>query len=120
MNVLGLLETDFNKISQQIIDNKLKSTHYKNSASVCTYIVPKGYPSNPMNSEPVKIDGDLDSDLYYASVYRTKRDIRTTKSRTIALVGYGKNLKEAKKKVDADLPKIKGNLFYRKDIGVFP
>jgi phosphoribosylamine--glycine ligase len=117
LNVLKLLNSDFNKLSFQITDKKLKSADFNNLATVCTYLVPNGYPVSPAPSEEIEIEESEDIDLYYASVYRVKDSIRTTTSRSIALVGTGKELEEARQKISENISKIKGNLFYRKDIG---
>ena len=117
LNVLKLLKTDFNNLSLQIIDGDLKTADFDQLATVCTYLVPKGYPESPASAEEIQIEESDDVDLYFASVYRLKQTIRTTKSRSIALVGTGEKLEEAIEKVSENISKIKGNLFYRKDIG---
>jgi phosphoribosylamine--glycine ligase len=117
LNVLKLLETDFNRLAMQITDGKLKTADFNKLATVCTYLVPKGYPESPASAEEIQIEESKDIDLYFASVYRMKDSIRTTKSRSIALVGTGDDLEDAREKIAANISKIKGNLFYRKDIG---
>ncbi len=117
LNVLKLLKTDFNNLAMQITDGNLKTADFSNLATVCTYLVPQGYPESPASAEEIQIEESDDVDLYYASVYRLKKSIRTTKSRSIALVGTGNELEEAREKIAENITKIKGNLFYRKDIG---
>ena len=117
LNVLKLLKTDFNNLSLQITDGNLKLADFENQATVCTYLVPSGYPKSPASSEEIQIEESDEIDLYYASVYRLKNMIRTTSSRSIALVGTGKDLEDAREKIANNISKIKGNLFYRKDIG---
>ena len=46
MNVLPLLKTDFVEICKDIIDGTLKKAHFEKKATVCKYIVPKGYPEH--------------------------------------------------------------------------
>jgi phosphoribosylamine--glycine ligase len=118
INVLKLLKTDFNLIAQQIIDGTLGRTEFSNQATVCTYLVPKGYPTDPKENRPIKVDTNMNADLYYASVFREKKEIKTTKSRAIAIIETGSNLEEAKQKINDNITKIKGDLFYRNDIGV--
>ncbi|NPD89232.1 MAG: phosphoribosylamine--glycine ligase [Asgard group archaeon] len=117
LNVLKLLDTDFNKLSMQITDGNLKTAEFSKLATVCTYLVPNGYPESPASAEEIQIEESEDIDLYFASVYRLKKSIRTTKSRSIALVGTGDELEDAREKIAENISKIKGNLFYRKDIG---
>ncbi|MBY9000581.1 MAG: phosphoribosylamine--glycine ligase [Candidatus Heimdallarchaeota archaeon] len=118
INVLKLLESDFNEIAYQIINSDLKKASFANLATVCTYLVPKGYPVNPIENKTIEVDPSITSDLYYASVYRDKQDIKTTSSRAIALIETGLDLEEAKQKLNGSISKIKGELFYRNDIGV--
>ena len=118
LNVLKLLNTDFNLIAHQVIDGNLGKAEFSNEATVCTYLVPDGYPINPKDNRTIKVDPSMNSDFYYASVYREKREIKTTKSRAIAIIETGSNLEEAKKKINDNITKIKGDLFYRNDIGV--
>lgn len=117
MNVLKLLDTDFNEVAQQIIDGNLRSVKFKDLATVCTYLVPKGYPTKPEKDKTITIEPSLTSDLYFASVYSNKKQIRTTNSRAIALVEEGESLEIARDKVYQNIDKIKGELFFRKDIG---
>ena len=117
LNVLKLLHTDFNNLAMQITDGNLKTADFRNLATVCTYLVPQGYPESPISAEEIQIEEIDYVDIYYASVYRIKKSIRTTRSRSIALVGTGNDLEEARAKVAENITKIKGNLFYRKDIG---
>ena len=119
LNVLQLLETDFNELSHQMIDGNLKKASFRPLSTVCTYLVPNGYPTSPKDSQEINIRNSIDIDLYYASVYRTKNSLRTTKSRSIALVGTGKNLEEARDKINKNISKIEGDLHYRKDIGLY-
>ncbi len=118
INVLKLLKTDFNLIANQIIDGNLGKTEFSNQATVCTYLVPDGYPTNPKENRPIEVDSTMNADLYYASVYRERKEIKTTKSRAIAIIETGSNLEVAKQKINDNITKIKGDLFYRNDIGV--
>jgi phosphoribosylamine--glycine ligase len=54
--------------------------------------------------------------LYYASVNEENGLIRTTGSRSIALLGKGATVGEAREKVYSDVSKVSGKLYYRTDI----
>ncbi|RLG15261.1 phosphoribosylamine--glycine ligase [Candidatus Pacearchaeota archaeon] len=116
INVLKLLKDDYNIINQSMIDQSLKNVNFENKATVCNYLVPKGYPLNPLRDRRIIINHPLKSDLFYASVYRKNKAIRTTTSRSLALLGVGDNIVEAKKKVNEDLTRIEGKLYWRTDI----
>ncbi|UJG42108.1 MAG: phosphoribosylamine--glycine ligase [Candidatus Heimdallarchaeum aukensis] len=117
INVLKLLKDDYNVINQNMIDQSLKKVNFENKATVCNYLVPKGYPINPLKDEKITISYPLKSDLFYASVYRENGTIRTTTSRSLALLGVGNDIFKAKRKVIEDITKIKGKLYWRTDIG---
>ncbi|UCH57707.1 MAG: phosphoribosylamine--glycine ligase, partial [Candidatus Bathyarchaeota archaeon] len=57
------------------------------------------------------------SELFFASVHEEEGVIRTTGSRAIALLAKGGSVREAREKVYQDVPNIRGELFYRRDIG---
>ena len=120
MNALPLLETDFVDICQAMIDGTLAEIDVKFSAqaTVCKYIVPEGYPDNPVKGEKVEIgqipEGCL---MYYAAVDQKPDGIYMSTSRAIALVGVADTIEQAEKIAQAGVEQIKGKVFYRKDIG---
>jgi phosphoribosylamine--glycine ligase len=117
MNVLSLLEAPLIDIGWEIVDGRLSKTSFQREATVCVYIVPDGYPVDPKKGEEVTIAFPEKSELYFASVHEEKGIIRTTGSRAIALLAKGNSVAEAREKVYGDIPKIRGELFYRRDIG---
>jgi phosphoribosylamine--glycine ligase len=116
LNVLSLLETPLTEIGFGISEGKLQKPHFSKKATVCIYLVPEGYPSNPLKEQPIKIERVENSELYYASVYDDNGIIKTTSSRAIALLGKGSSIKEAREKVYSDVSQVKGRLHYRTDI----
>ncbi len=117
MNVLSLLEDPLLEIGWGIIDGKLRKPSFERKATVCVYLVPEGYPVDPKRGRDVSITSPGDSELYFASVHEENGAIRTTGSRAIALLAKGDTVEEAGEKVYRDIPKIRGDLFYRTDIG---
>ena len=117
MNVLSLLETPLIDVGWEIVDGKLSKPSFQREATVCVYIVPEGYPIDPKKDEEVTITQPGNSELYFASVHEENGIIRTTGSRAIALLAKGKSVAEAREKVYGDIPNIRGELFYRRDIG---
>jgi phosphoribosylamine--glycine ligase len=116
MNVLPLLQDNFVEICWDIINGSLKQASFKEKATVCSYLVPEGYPSAPKRGEPITI-GDVKTELFYGSVHEEDGKILTTSSRSIALLGVGNTLQEAHEQVVESLDKVQGRLFYRRDIG---
>ena len=117
MNVLSLLENPLLDIGWEIIDGKLQKPSFEKKATVCVYLVPEGYPTDPKRGREVSITTPGDSELYFASVHEESGVIRTTGSRAIALLAKADTVEEAGEKVYRDIPKIRGDLFYRTDIG---
>jgi phosphoribosylamine--glycine ligase len=117
MNVLSLLKDPLLDIGWRIIDGSLKKPNFEKKATVCVYLVPHGYPVDPKKDRDVFIKPPEDSELYFASVHEDAGAIKTTGSRAIALLAKGESLVEAGEKVYRDIPKIKGDLFFRTDIG---
>ena len=117
MNVLSLLEEPLLDIGWEIIDGKLRKPTFERKATVCVYLVPEGYPTDPKKGRDVSITAPGDSELYFASVHEEDGAIRTTGSRAIALLAKGDTVEEAGEKVYRDIPGIRGDLFYRTDIG---
>ncbi|MBN1133676.1 MAG: phosphoribosylamine--glycine ligase [Methanosarcinaceae archaeon] len=119
MNVLPLLETDFVNVVSAVANGTLENldVRFSNSATVCKYAVPKGYPENPTRDSEV-IVGDIgDSILFYSSVYEKDNIVYTTGSRAVAVVGIADTIAEAEVIAQNALDNIKGDLQSRRDIG---
>ncbi|MBI3035814.1 phosphoribosylamine--glycine ligase [Candidatus Woesearchaeota archaeon] len=120
MNILPLMETDFAEVCNAIINQELHKVRIKfhNNATVCKYLVPEGYPGNPLGNEKIEIKKIPQSaGLYYASVEQKEDGIYTTSSRAIACLGISDNLEKAEKIAEEATKSISGKLFHRKDIG---
>lgn len=119
MNVLPLLKTDFVSICQAIIAQELErlKIKFEKKATVCKYVVPKGYPEDPVKEEITIESLPKEAKLYYASVDEKENKLMMTGSRAIALLGIGNNLEEAEKIAEEATNAVKGNVFHRKDIG---
>jgi len=120
MNVLPLMETDFVGVCNAIINQKLHQIkiRFQNEATVCKYLVPRGYPDNPAKSGKIEI-GKIPKDarIYYASVEQREDGLYTTSSRAAACVGIAENLEKAEKIAEEATKSVKGKLFHRGDIG---
>ncbi len=122
MNVLTLLESDFLDICQRIAEGRLKDAKFSRLASVCKYVVPKGYGVSPAEPAEIKIDEPAiereGAILYYAAVNEENGKIYTTTSRSVAVVGVAESLEEAERIAEAGISHIKGeHIYHRRDIG---
>ena len=120
INLLTLLDTDLASICMNIVEGSLGDVNFKNEASVCKYIVPKGYGSNPAKDATLVVNESYKEhgDLYYAAVnLEDSGIIGTTSSRAAAVVSKGKDIAEAERKCEDGLSYISGNnLYVRNDI----
>ena len=119
MNVLPLMETDFVDICSAIINQELHKVNMKfqNKATVCKYIVPNGYPTNPAKDEKIEITNSQDAKLYYASVDKREDGLYLSTSRAIACLGIADDLEKAEQIAEQATKSIKGRIFHREDIG---
>ena len=121
MNLLALLDSDFASICSKIVEGNLDSANFRTEASVCKYVVPKGYGSNPSKDATLSVDNSYKdySDLYYAAVnLNSEGVITTTSSRAAAVISTGESIEEAEEKCEKGLAHVSGNnLFTRHDIG---
>jgi len=126
MNLLPLLETDFISICEAIINGTLDQVpiSFRKKATVCKYVVPEGYPSNPEKDGYITMD-DMppQSDnlrVYYGAVNKKPDGLQLIGSRAVACVGIGDTLKDAEQLSESAASKIKGHVRHRTDIGTEP
>ena len=122
MNVLPILEDDLVDICGGIIDGSLSNNpRFDNKATVCKYMVPVGYPDDPIINADIKVNEsgirEAGGILYYASVNEENGRICTSSSRSIALVGIADSIDEAERIAENSTYYASGALFHRKDIG---
>lgn len=121
MNVLPLLQDDFSKCCEEMIDNRLSKKTWLKKASVCVYLTPRGYPTQPEANKELIVNttklNEYNCKLYYASVDETPEGkILTTSSRAIGILGIGDSTKEAKATAYEAVTAVSGDLHFRTDI----
>ncbi len=121
MNVLPILNSNFVSLCESIVDGNLKKAKFESKATVCKYVVPRGYPENPssgklidVGEESIKKQGAL---LYYAAVDQKNDKIYTSSSRSLGIVGIGDSIEEAESICENVMGYIKGDVYHRRDIG---
>jgi phosphoribosylamine--glycine ligase len=132
MNVLPLLKNDFSEVCLSIIEGKLKRLEFEQKATVCKYLVPRGYPVKPESGKEVSIDEEkiekAGARVYYASVDERGGKVYTSSSRSFGIVGIGQTIEEAEEKAEraiaiaiaiasASASASADGLFHRSDIG---
>jgi len=122
MNVLPLLKTNFVEICKALVEGTLAklNAEFEKKATVCKYVVPEGYPDNPVTGriDVPTVEKDFIKALaYYAAVEEKDDGIYTTKSRGVAFVGISDTMAAAEKIAEEAASMVKGNVYHRKDIG---
>ncbi|WP_188202917.1 phosphoribosylamine--glycine ligase [Thermococcus camini] len=118
MNVLPLLRTSLLEVAEGIVDGNLRGAEFENKATVVKYLAPRGYPMNPVKGVKVEVDeeaiAETGAKLYYASI---DENFTLLGSRAIAVVGIAETLEEAERIAQSAIGHVKGELFYRRDVG---
>ncbi|RLI66384.1 MAG: phosphoribosylamine--glycine ligase [Promethearchaeia archaeon] len=122
MNILPIIKSNFVEICQRILNGTLQSNiEFENKATVCKYLVPEGYPTNPKANSEIQIDKEglnkIGAKIYYASVSEEDGKIFTSTSRAIAVLGIADSIEEAEEIAENATQYIHGELFHRTDIG---
>ena len=118
INVLPLLRTSLLEIAEGIVDGNLRKAEFESKATVVKYLAPKGYPTNPLRGVKVDVNEraveEAGARLYYASI---DENFTLLGSRAMAVVGIADSLEEAEKIAESAIPHVRGELFYRRDVG---
>lgn len=118
MNVLPILKSDFIDLCYGVISGLANArTEFERKATVCKYVVPKGYPENPVKGERIELSSVPKAKVYYASVDQRPDGLYMSGSRAVAFVGISEDLWSAERIAEEAIKSIKGNVFYRSDIG---
>ena len=120
LNVLSLLESDFFQICQAMIHGELDqaSVQFANRATVCKYAVPIGYPDAHQIDAMIDVRDVSDQvQLFLGAVEQKSGQLLMKGSRAAAIVGRGSTISEAERIAEQEISKIKGQFFYRQDIG---
>ncbi|MFA6225222.1 MAG: phosphoribosylamine--glycine ligase [Methanoregula sp.] len=119
MNVLSLLTSDLLEIMVRIISGTLSSAHvtFEQKATVCKYLVPKGYPDAPHAGDVIHVGDTNGAITYFANVEERDSSLVTLTSRTLAFIGIGDTLEAAESIAERAAASVRGLMRYRKDIG---
>ena len=121
MNVLSLLESNFVDICEGIVDGNLKRAKFEDKATVCKYVVPKGYPGNAVPNQVIDVDeakiNEAGAQVYYAAVNEKDGKIYTSSSRALGLVAIGESIEEAERRCEDATQYVKGDVYHRRDVG---
>jgi phosphoribosylamine-glycine ligase len=123
LNVLPLLRTDFGTVCRAMLDETLDRIpiDFAPLATVCKYIVPAGYPDNPVKGARIDLsDVPAESDhlRHYVAALDERHDgLYLTGSRAIAFVGLAPTVDEAELVAERAASAVKGPVHHRTDVG---
>ena len=120
MNLVSIIQADFVELFSHAADGTLSeaSIEILDKASVCKYVVPNGYPSVSNRGAEIDISEVDDScRLFLGSVDLKDGVLVTGGSRTAACIALGETIEEAERIAEAQIGRIRGDLFHRDDIG---
>ena len=115
---LSLLKTNFYRLCSEIVNGKLESEmRFDNSAMIGVYMVPKDYPKKTKEKYDIYLDENIENDVIYGNVEKEGEHLYSLSSRALIYGLKGESLYECYKKVYNNIKSIRGNLYYRTDIG---
>jgi phosphoribosylamine--glycine ligase len=127
MNVLPLLEADFVELCSAAAVGELEAVTWawKPKATVCKYLVPKGYPGSPPGRERIDVPGELRESArlrwFWAACRKEDDAVFLTSSRSGALVGIADSVEEAERIAEDAAQELEkhnnGSVRHRPDIG---
>lgn len=124
LNLLTLLRSDLLAICQAIVHGTLAHmpADFVPHASVCKYLVPKGYPDAPRRGDRVLVPKHLPPgvQIFLGAVDLRDGELVATGSRTLAVVATGQTLAAAESLCERVAAGIPGPFFHRQDIGTEP
>lgn len=121
MNTLSVIEDNLIDIIRYLMDEVEKPIHFEEKATVCKYIVPKGYPKIMNQVLNVKFDAekinDIGVNIFYSSGLDNQDRLRVGCERGIAFVSKDDTISKANKSVEKAISMVEGDFHYREDIG---
>lgn len=125
INVLSLLQTDFVDVCDAILKGTLAdlTVAFARQATVCKYLTPPGYPTDPKTDQPLAFDLQrMQAEgvkVFFAKVSYRNGAYVLTKSRSVAVLGIAATVEEAHLMVERALIFAPG-FHVRHDIGTKP
>ena len=123
MNVLSILETGFQDVCLMMAEGTLPDCiEFSKKATVCKYVVPKGYGVKSETGKEISFDVDGINEsgavVYYANIDEKDGKLVTMSSRSAGIVGVADTIEEAEINCEKALEFVKSDWIYvRHDIG---
>ena len=121
MNILAIMKITFPELCEHILNGtigELDNIFDDEIVSMSAYVVPKDYTLNK-NYVGTEVDfSNINKDVFYCGNMKyIDNKFYLKYSRAFAVCATAKTIEEARKKVYGELSKVRGEIYYRKDIG---
>lgn len=121
LDTVVVLKDNILDLIKNALNNKEGLPHFEKKATVCKYIVPMSYPEKLNEVLDISLEEDKikknDVGIYYSCGIDDDGKLNVGTERGIALIAKGNTIYEANKKLEKGMAHIKGNFYYRNDIG---
>jgi len=121
-SVLYLMESDLVEIIEAAMREELYKTTIKWKSGVCINVVlaSKGYPGKFTKGYEIKIDKRVKDKVFLAGAKYEDNILKTNGGRVLSVIGYGKNVEEARKEAYENIKYVQFKDSYcRIDIGTY-
>ena len=118
--VLPLLSTDLLEIMLACTEGRLKDAdvRFENKCSCCVVKASKGYPEKYDTGFEIRLEGEIDGELYIAGGKLENGKLLTAGGRVLGVTAVADTLGEAVEKAYSEAEKVHfENEFFRRDIG---
>ncbi len=122
MNTVIVLKNNLLDVILKLFQGEEQELYFENQATVCKYIVPKGYPEKLYQNLEVYLNEGAIQKIgglryYYSCGLDDAGKLNVGTERGIAFVAKAPTIEEANEKVEKAISLVKGEFYYRKDIG---
>jgi phosphoribosylamine---glycine ligase len=122
LNLVPILQTDFVEVALAAATGELGGVKviFDNKATVCKYVVPEGYPTDPRVGDEIKLQTGKPLpglSCFWAAVDERDGRAYMTGARAVAFVGVGATMSEAESIAEAGAGFVDGPVMHRSDIG---
>ncbi len=121
LNTVFVLENNVAEVILSIFSGNPPELSFKKRSTVCKYITPKKYPYQL--NQCLKIDFNLDQikkegvGVYYSCGLGEGKLLEVGTERGVAFIADASTIEEASQKVENAIAQVKGEFYYRQDIG---
>ena len=111
------MKTSFYDICLDIVNQKLNKIEFDNKIILTKYIVCEGYPVNPLINYEFYVNKINNDNIIWGNCEKKDGHYIQLGSRIFSYTLSGYNILELKNKINSELHKVGGRVYFREDIG---